>query len=418
MTSLPTRAMPTRSQRTERRALAAALLALAAFGARAHEPGADAMPQAPGWQIGGAAAVVLPHADARWPTATWPGVLVTGSAPRDQRNGLRLEHATLELAARLDRRFGVQFAAGWHDRDAAHVEALTLQGSFKLAGDEIELRLGRDTVRLGGVIDGAGHFDRFGQTPLAKRAVLNDQWIDDGIAVAWRRDDADGLRAVEAGLWRGRAFPGGPDAGPVPSLHVHAGWGHVDAHLAAARFRPEGRGAAAQSAGSTGHVHGTLDCTTSLQQRVCFDGSVDVLGGGLQWEPDGGDWTLALAGLARRERGSLYSASGDAALRSRVAGAWADVAWRPASRWTLAARLERLVPDNRLEGVGTALLAREAGLADGGAVERATLAVLHEPLEGLQLALEAGRERFAGGRVSHVALRALWRNPRWLGGSW
>ena len=315
-------------------------------------------------------------------------------------------------------RFGVHLAAGWHDRDGAHVEAATLRSRFALGGDELDVRLGRDTVRMGAVIDGAGHFDRFSQPPLAKRAALNDQWIDDGLAVTWRRNDADGLRAVEAGLWRGRVFPGGPDGPLVPSLHVHAGWGHVDAHLAAARFRPEGRGAAAQSAGSTGHVHGTLDCTTSLQQRVCFDGTVDVLGGSLQWEPDRGDWTFALAALARRERGSLYSTSGDAALSSRVAGAWADVAWRPAARWTLAARLERLVPSNRLEGVGTTLLAREAGLADGAAVERATLAVLHEPLEDLQLALEGGQERFAGGRVSHVALRALWRNPRWLGGSW
>jgi hypothetical protein len=35
-----------------------------------------------------------------------------------------------------------------------------------------------------------------------------------------------------------------------------------------------------------------------------------------------------------------------------------------------------------------------------------------------QFALEAGRERFAGGRVAHVALRAIWRQPGWLAGGW
>jgi hypothetical protein len=151
---------------------------------------------------------------------------------------------------------------------------------------------------------------------------------------------------------------------------------------------------------------------------VCFDGNVDVMGGSVQWEPARGDWTFALAGLTRREQGSLVSTSGDAALRSRVSGFWADAVWRPAAGWSLAARLERLAPSNRIEGVGAALLARDAGLANGGPVTRATLAVLHEPVAGLQLSLEGGRERYAGGRVSHIALRAVWRNPRLLGGAW
>ena len=41
---------------------------------------------------------------------------------------------------------------------------------------------------------------------------------------------------------------------------------------------------------------------------------------------------------------------------------WADVAWQAAPSWTLAGRAERLVPSHHLEGVGTTLLAREAGL--------------------------------------------------------
>jgi hypothetical protein len=398
-----------------------AVLWLAALGpetARAHEPGADALPDEPGWRAGGAVAVVLPRADDRWPAAAWPGVLINGSAPRDQRGGLRLEHGTLDLAARVEPRFGVHVAVGWHDRERAHTEAATLQGRFAWGGDDIEVRLGRDTVRMGAVIDGAGHFDRFSEPPLAKRAVLNDQWIDDGAVVAWRRTGADGLRALEAGVWRGRVFPGGPTGPAVPSLHLHAGWGHVDAHLAAARFEPAWRGSAAQILSSSGHVHGSLDCRASLQQRVCFDGTSDVLGASLQWEPERGDWTVAMAGLVRRERGSLYASSGDAMLTSRLSGLWVDVVWRPLAHWSVATRLERLVPSNRLEGIGTLLLSDAAGLTGAGSVERAAAAVQFQPHEQWMLALEGGTERFAAGRVSHVALRAIWRNPKWLGGSW
>lgn len=417
--------MRTRS-RTIDSAILALTLMLVSTAAQAHEPGADVLPEAPGWQLGGALAVVLPAADQRWPAANWPGVLVQGSAPPDQRRGLRLEHATLDLAARLNPWFGVQLAAGWHDRDDAHLEAAQLQGRLPAWGGELSAVLGRDTVRLGAVIDGAGHFDRFSQPPLAQRAVFDGPWVDDGLRVGWRRGpgadpdaDVNGLRGVEIGLWRGRAFPGGASGPAVPSVHLHAGWGHLDAHLGLARFEPEARGAAAVSLGQTGHVHGALDCRRSLQQRVCFDGRADVLGASLQWEPEPGDWTLALAGLLRRERGTLYATSGSAALDTTLAGVWADAHWRPAARWTGSARVERLVPKNRLTGVGTALLARDAGLADGAPVQRLSTALAYELQPGLELALEAGRERVDGGAdVSHIALRAVWRSPRWLGGRW
>lgn len=417
--------MPTRSRRNERTpsrrcavALGALVAALGGGAAWGHEPGADALPTEPGWRVGGALAGVLPGASDPWPVGAWPGVLGTGTAPRDQRGGLRLEHATADLAARVNRHFGAHLAIGWHDRDKAHVEAATVQAGMPWRDGEIGVALGRDTVRMGGVIDSAGHFDRFSQAPLAKRAVVNEQWIEDGLSVAWRRPDVDGLRAIEAGVWRGRAFPGGAAGPAAPSVHLHAGWGHVDAHFTVARLRPEGRGSAAQSLGASGHVHGALDCRASLLQRVCFDGTADVLGGSVQWEPAGTDWTLALAGLMRNERGSLYATNGAGTFHTRVQGMWADVAWRPAGRWTLAARAERLVATSRLEGTGTSALARDAGLVGARPVERVTGAVHFDVRDDLQLALEAGQERSGGGRVNHVALRAVWRNSRLLGGSW
>lgn len=408
------RAMPTPSRRSS----AVLLAALGAAVALAHEPGADALPSAPGWRVGGAAALLLPRADERWPTAAWPGVLTDGSAPRDQRGGLRLEHATLDVAGRLNERLGAHLALGWHDRESAHVEAARVVARQAWGDDDLELAAGRDTVNLGAVITGAGHFDRFAQMPVAKRAVLGGAWVDDGVALAWRREGRDGLRALELGAWRGRVFPGGPTGPVVPSLHLHAGWGHVDAHLGLAHWQPRWRGAAVRMAGQVGHLHGTPDCRSGLQQKVCFDGRSDVLAGSLQWEPEGGRWTFALAGLGRRERGSLYATSGDAALRSRIGGLWADAVWRPAARWSLAARLERLSTSHRLEGAGTVLLAREGGLEGAAPVTRQTAALAFEPTADLSVALEAGHERAAGLAVRHVALRAMWRQPRWLGGSW
>lgn len=344
--------------------------------------------------------------------------MTLGSTARDQRKGLRLEHGTLDLAARIDRRFGARLAVGWHDRDKAHTEAALIQGSLPIGDDELQIRVGRDRVRHGVVIDGAGHFDVFSLPPLATRAVLNDQWIDDGIVLAWRRGDADGLRAAELGAWRGRAFPGGAQGAVAPTLHLQGGWGRFDAHVSYAHLQPRGRGAAALALGNTGHAHGSLDCRLSLQQRVCFDGAVDVASASLQWEPDASPWSFAAAGLVKRERGTLYSTSAEAAMRSTLTGGWAEARWRPVDDWTFAGRLERLVPDNGLQGFGTAALAQSAGWTGGGPVERVTAAVLRRWGEHWTLSVEAGHERHAAGTVSHVALRAMWRNPRLLGGRW
>ena len=408
--------MPTRSPRTELRAVAALLLAIAVRGAAAHDVANDPLPEAPGWQLGGAVAVVLPWADARWPTAVWPGVLTTGLAPYDQRGRPRLEHATLAAAVLFAPAFGAHVAIGRHDRDSAHFEAAAVIGRLAIGDDVLEGRAGRDLVRLGDPIDRAGHYDRFSQTPLAKRAVLDDRWFDDGLVLAWRRAVHDGLRELEIGVWRGRAFPGAESGSPLPSMRVRFGWDPVDVQLGAARLQPRARGAAARSADSVGHAHGALDCRESLLQRVCFDGTTDVLSASVTWAPEAFSWSATLAGLTRRERGSFYSTSGDASIESRVDGGWLDLAWRPASSWSVATRLERLVPEHRLEGVGTVLLAREGGLAGAGPVSRATLAVLRELDETLQLSIEAGHERHEGGRVNFVGLRLVWRSARVLGG--
>lgn len=415
--------MPTRSTKTKRSPLRAATFgfayALCASSALAHEVGSELIPEIRGWRVDAAAALRAAEADGRWPAPPLPGAPGLGMAPRRSDGDLRLEHATLGAALRLDARYGAQWVVGQHDRDKPHTESALLQARWALGADILALNLGRDTVRMGATLDGAGHFDRFSQAPLAKRGVLDDQWIDDGLTLRWQRDVERGLRTLEAGLWRGRSFPGAAAGALVPTLRAHGGWDHWDLQLFASHLEPEARGSAMQSIGAEGHSHGSLDCRAGLAQRVCFDGRSELLGASLRWENDDGALSASLAGLLRHERGALYSLSSTADYRTTAGGWWADFTWSPWQHWILAARAEHLVPRNRLNGAGSTQLAREAGLLAGQPADRFSVAILRQLGWGAQLALEAGSEsQVDGRRLSHVAMRLIWRAPELLKGRW
>jgi len=418
MNSCPTPAMPTRLRRVDKRAAAVGLL-LAALAAQAHEAADGAIPDEPGWRIGAAAAVVAADADARWPSERWRGVLTTGSAPRRISGGLRAEHAVLDAGVRLNGVLGASVAVGWHDREPAHLEAARVHARWAWGADGLEAGAGRRTVPMGAVIDGAGHFDpAFNQPPLAQRGVLDSPWIDDGVTLAWTREVERGLQKVELGAWRGQAFPAARDGAVVPTLHLQLGWDHAGAHLFAARLRPEGRGAAAVTAGAAGHSHGSLDCRRTLAQRVCFDGRSDVAGASLQWASDDERWAASAAWLARRERGTLYSTSGSADHRATLHGWWLDLSWRPHPAWTLTLRPERLVPRVQVHGIGATALAREAGLDGAQPVERLGLSLGWQLHPAARLSVELGHERQGAAQVSQAALRLLLNLPEALGGRW
>jgi hypothetical protein len=423
--------MQTPSRRVERAALGAIALLLA-VAAGAHESADEALPAADGWRLGAAAARQAADASARWPLASRPGVLLQGSAPREQRGRLVLAHAEVSLAARRGRS-GAVLAVGLHDRDSAHVETAALSHEGPAFGGQWRAVLGRDTVPFGPVLDGAGasalsgSTSGFGQRPLALHAATDGGWIDDGLRLGWQAapplDEATGLelRGLEAGLWRGRAFPGGPAGPAAPTLHLHLGWGHVDLHLGAARLQPQARGAAVALAGNEGHLHGPPDCREGLAQKVCFDGRVALWLASLEWSPEHGAWrdlSLAVGAVRRAEDGLLYASGGEASLRSRLDGLWADLAWRPAVGWALALRIEALRPTHHLAGTGTALLARDAGLAGAARVKRTTLALHRALATRWHLSLEAGRENSAAGPLSHGAVRLVWQAGDLFGGTW
>ncbi|MBN8493455.1 MAG: hypothetical protein J0M00_18760 [Burkholderiales bacterium] len=413
------RASPTPLRRAEarRRAVAGVLALLACAPLRAHELTADPLPELPGWRVGAAVAVTALGAGDPIPSPTLPGILDTGQTAPDQR-GLKLEHATLAGALRLNDWLGASLAVGWHIGENVHVEAAWLQARrFDDSGQWL-LGAGIHKVPMGAVLTSAGDYGRFSLTPLVKRASLNTDWYDEGGVLGWR-GDADGLlREVDIGLWRGLGFPGGGDLPAVPSLHVQLGVGELLLDGFYAYLQPTGRGTLARGPNSPGHTHEVPNCNFGITGLVCFDGRVNLVGGSFSWRPDDGPLLFSGAVLWRDEQGSLYSASGDARYHGRTLGGWLDVAWDFQPNWQLAARYEGLQATQDLAGPGALQVAVEAGLLPNWPASRTTLALAWSPDPVWRLSAELGNERSSGANNPFVMLRAIWTMPELLAGRW
>ncbi|MEK8032909.1 hypothetical protein AACH06_18975 [Ideonella sp. DXS29W] len=379
--------------------------------ARAHEVEPDAIPDA-GVRVALAAAATLADARQPWPSSRLPGVLDTGQGWRDSR-GLALEYAVADLAGRVAPALAWQWAMGLHDRDDPHVEAAWLDWRVS---DAVYLGAGRNTVPTTPALSQAGHLDRFAAVPLAKRALFDGNWTDDGIVLAWRpAEPAAGWRPSRAsvGLWRGQAFPAGgrePESiGDLP-ITASAGWVLAEAwslDAFVARMTPIARGRLVQADGA-GHTHGSPTCEDTLTGRACFDGRVNLWGGTLAWRPNA-DWALSATALVRHESGALYSSGGDANYRGRLQGWWADAVWRLDTDWELAARAERLAARHDLRGPGASLVAADAGLQGNRPSSRMSLAATWLGIEGVRWSLEAGDDHVGADENPYVMLRAVWR---------
>lgn len=413
----PIPSSPTRSLRSDVARRAVWAVALCAGLAQAHEDEHNMPPLQPGWHMGAGLALDVAAGQDAWPVPRHEGVLLTGQTARNRRNELSLEHATVGAAARFTPWLAAQLDVGMHDRDQAHLEVARLEANWQAWGQPWRLRAGRQSPSLGGVVDGAGHFDSFAQAPLAKQAVFNETWIDDGLTLQWQQPTERGLQALELGAWRARAFPAGPHGPAAPSLKATAVWNHWTGHLFGAWLQPQGRGAATVGKGTVGHTHGVPDCHQSVANLACFDGQAQVFGASLSGGSDDERWAYSAAGLWRRERGALYTQTGTAAYEGDTTGLWADVSlrWRP--DLTVALRAERLASQHMLNGPGASLVASAAGLTAAPTVHRLALALGSTRFEPVSLWLEAGAEQASGASAQpYVVLRAVWQAPDWLQG--
>lgn len=405
------------AQRTPLAAAIAVVIALAAGSAAAHTLD-DGIPQTNGLRIDMAAVAAYLHGDSTLPAPKLAGTLGLGDTPDDQR-GWRLEHGTLGAGLRVSPQLGANIAMGWHDSDPAHVEAAWMEAR---SGSDAELTLGagRNRVPMGQVLTRAGHFDRYGQMPLAKRAAFNGDWIEDGINAAWRphlQGAMSWLQGIDLGLWRARRFPGSDNAAWAPVVHASAAWTSVQADVFYSRMQPKGRGAYVQRSNS-GHIHTAPQCNASLRDITCFDGTVDLAGASATWTTPLPGVQLTAAGIWRRESGSLYSQNGDTRYQGRTLGGWLEVLWQPRARWEFGARQEWLRSTNRVSGPGALLVATDANLLPNNPSRRFTAMAGWRPVKSVLIALEAGREHIAGKGHTVAGLRLIWTPDALLERNW
>lgn len=403
-------------------------LGLVAGSAHAHGEAEDALPADPGVRLSAAAAITYLDSKQAMPSQRMRGFLLQGDSGTD-RDGLGLEHATLGAAWRLNGALGAELTVGQHGSDPAHVESAWVQWRHDVddstSGQGRDrwwlLTAGRQRPALGAAMGQAGHFDRFALMPLAKHMATHGDWMDDGLQLGWRQAGASGRWSADAGLWRGRVFPGGA-AGPlVPTLHL--GWGQGPWQLDgfAARLQPERRGSTTSA--NAGHSHTAPVCTPSLKDVACFSGRSSLAGASVVWagaqSPLAWPITLAASGWLRDEAGNLESANGSARYRAQNRGGWLQALWDVAPRWQLGARLERATSTQSLNGPGASLLAIETGLSAYQPASRQVALLAWAPTPQLSLSVELGRERGAaatgiGSQAVNFAVLRLQARTDWL----
>lgn len=391
-----------------------ASLIFAPLVALAHEAD-ELIPAEDGVALGLAIAGGWTRSDEAVPARRLTGVTGLGDTPTDLR-GWRMEHATAGLGLRWSSRLTAVLAMGWHGGDPAHVEAAWVQAEFEdplspLAGERgLFIGAGRNRLPLGPVITSAGHLDRFGQMPLAKRSSFNGDWIDDGLNLRWQPHLEGGwarLETVEIGAWRARRFPGAVDAPVAPVVHLRARFGDLALDGFASRLRPDGRGAHVQREGS-GHLHTAPRCDQSLRDITCFSGRVDLVGASLQWSSPWPGLAVQGALLHRRERGDLSSANGSTRYRGQSTGGWIDLLWAISPRWETGLRQEWLGGRASLAGIGATRVAGDANLLPDDRSRRTTVMAAFHPHRDWRISAEVGRESVAGIGSTVVGLRLIW----------
>lgn len=407
-------------------------------GRRAVAHPADGLaPSEPGLAVGLSAAGGWWRADEPLPAARLPGVTSTGERPDDLR-GWALEHATVGAGLRWTRHLAATVAVGWHGDGERHVETAWLQldlaDPFTRREDDpdvppdsderaVTLGVGRHRVPIGATLERAGHFDRYSQMPLAKRAAFNGDWIDDGLSLRWmphaddRRPWLNWLEVVDLGLWRARRFPGGHEGPMAPLLHLRARVGSLAVDGFVTRMKPEGRGSFVGRE-EVGHTHAVPRCDGTLAEIACFGGRVDLFGASANWTTPIRGLTFDVAALIRRERGELFSENGSTRYRGRSQGGWVDLTWAPREHWEAGLRHEWLRARNEVAGIGATRVATDAGLLPYQPSRRTLAMVGFRPHRDWRIGIEAGREAIGERGSSLVALRLAWLPSPWTLASW
>lgn len=394
---------------SNRNSLIFACAALLVSAAQAHTDANEAIPDTPGFKASLAAAAISLSAKDKLPSQAMPGYLIRGDVGIDHR-GTQLEHGVGQIGYRLNQTLGAQLAVGAHGTDPAHLEAAWLQARGFSPALDWTVGAGRQRPSLGVVMTRAGHLDRFGLMPLAKQALANGDWIEDGMEASAKQQFGGVDWTLDAGVWRGRSFPGGATASANPAVHLGA-VGHHDAGEWAldafvAQLKPQARGSRVFSANGA-HTHAAPVCDASLNGVVCFDGRTRLSGISAQWAGRSLPVTLTGAMLWRDEQGSLASRNGLGQYDGRNRGEWLQGVWRVARDWETGVRVERLKADQSLVGAGASLVATEAGFGNYAQLQRQTFMAGYSLSPWADVRLEAGRDFSSAVSTRFVALRFI-----------
>jgi outer membrane murein-binding lipoprotein Lpp len=257
-----------------------------------------------------------------------PGFALGDEATPGKR-GFSLGESEIDVAANVDQAFSAWLALSFDSDNTASVEEAYIQSSSLPYG--FTLKAGRFLSGIGYLNDRHAHDWDFVDAPLPYRAMLNNQYGDDGVQLRWIAP-TDYFLEFGGELFRGDAFPAGNGShagNGARSLFVHAGddFNESSSWLAGLSYL---------STDATNRETGTLPDK--------FSGSDDVGIASLvyKWAPDGNpiERNLILSGeyFNRHERGTFDANS----LNTNQSGWYLQSVYQFMPRWRAGLRYDEL----------------------------------------------------------------------------
>ncbi len=333
-----------------------------------------------------------------------PGFQLGGEAGLPA-EGLTLDETELVVSATVDQLFYGRFTLGLHDDEGeteVEVEEAFVDTLAMPAGTA--LRFGRFYSDIGYLNRVHSHAWDFRDQPLVYRAMLGEQYTDDGLQFNWVAPTDIFLR-LGGEAYRGSRFPGGEASetlGNVQTLFAKLGGDVGSSHSWQAGLSQMWVDSVDRS---SGHGHGHED----EEGGDAFTGDSDLTIADFvwKWSPNGNptERNLILQGeyFYRREDGTdTFTEEGDSALLDydgRQQGLYAQLVYQFMPRWRAGIRYDWLDADNDLAIIDVGgldpdeVLEETAFNSDGHSPSRWSLMADWSPSEFSRLRLQYNRDK-------------------------
>jgi hypothetical protein len=254
--------------------------------------------------------------------------------------GLQLGESELVMSANIDDRFYGSFTAALAPENAVEVEEAFIE-TLQLGGGA-SIKAGRFLSHIGYLNNAHAHAWDFADQPLAYRALLGNQYGDDGVQLRWVAP-TDLFLEFGAEIFRGEAFPAGGAA--RDGKGTHALFVHLGGDIGASHAWRVGlsRLAASAEARATGDE--------AAPDLFSGDSTLTILDLVWKWAPDGNrtrrHFKFQAEFFARDEHGEFDPASAGApvAYAGKQQGGYVQAVWQFMPRWRVGARADRLTSD-------------------------------------------------------------------------